>query len=93
MEENLRKSFIRHSSSPAVAPVLFVKKSDRTLLLDVDYRVLNKITVKNRYSLPLIQETLVRLSKAKWFTNLDLRGAYNLVRIAEGEEWKPAFRN
>jgi hypothetical protein len=92
LEENLNKNFIRHSSSPAGAPVLFVKKADGSLRLCVDYRGLNEITVKNRYPLPLIQETLTRLSKAKWFTKLDLRGAYNLVRIAEGEEWKTAFR-
>jgi len=71
---------------------LFVKKSDGSLRLCVDYRGLNEITVKNRYPLPLIQETLARLSKAKWFTKLNLRGAYNLLRIAEGEEWKTAFR-
>jgi hypothetical protein len=58
----------------------------------VDYRGLNEITIKNRYPLPLIQETLAQLSKAKWFTKLDLRGAYNLVRIADVEEWKTAFR-
>jgi len=92
LEENLNKSFISHSSSPAGAPVLFVKKSDGSLRLCVEYRGLNEITVKNRYPLPLIQETLTRLSKAKWFTKLDLRGASNLVRIAEGEEWKTAFR-
>lgn len=49
--------------------------------------------IKNRYPLPLIQETLMRLSKAKWFTKLDLRGAYNLVRMAKGEEWKTTFRS
>lgn len=92
LEENLSKKFIQHSSSPAGAPVLFVKKSDGSLRLCVDYRGLNEITVKNRYPLPLIQETLSRLSKARWFTKLDLRGAYNLVRIAKGEEWKTAFR-
>jgi len=91
-QENLTKSFICHSSSPAGAPVLFVTKADGSLRLCVDYRGLNEITVKNRYPLPLIQETLARLSKAKWFTKLDLRRAYNLVRIAEGEEWKTAFR-
>ena len=92
LEENLNKNFIRHSSSPAGVPVLFVKKADGSLQLCVDYRCLNEITVKNRYPLPLIQETLAGLSKAKWFTKLDLRGAYNLVRIAEGEEGKTAFR-
>ena len=79
LEDNLSKKFIRHSSSPAGAPVLFVKKADRLLRLCVDYRGLNKITVKNRYPLLLIQEMLACLSQAKWFTKLDLRGAYNLV--------------
>jgi len=92
IEENLPKGFIRHSSSPAGAPCLFVKKSDGTLRLCNDYRGLNAMTIKNRYPLPLIQETLMRLQKAKWYTKLDLRGAYNLLRIAEGEEWKTAFR-
>ena len=92
IEENLPKGFIRSSSSPAGAPCLFVKKSDGSLRLCNDYRKLNEITVKNRYPLPLIQETLMRLQKAKWYTKLDLRGAYNLLRIAEGEEWKTAFR-
>jgi len=92
VEENLDKGFIRHSSSPAGAPVLFVKKGDGPLRLCVDYRGLNEITIKNRYPLPLIQETLARLQKAKWYTKLDMRGAYNLLRMAEGEKWKTAFR-
>ena len=92
LKDNLSKKFIRHSFSLAGAPVLFVKKADGSLRLCVDYRGLNEITVKNWYPLPLIQETLARLSQAKWFTKLDLRGAYNLVRVAEGEEWKTAFR-
>jgi len=58
----------------------------------VDYRGLNKVTIKNRYPLPLIGELLDRLKTAKLFTTIDLRGAYNLVRMAEGEEWKTAFR-
>jgi hypothetical protein len=92
LKENLAKGFIRHSSSPAGAPILFVKKSDGSLRLCVDYRGLNKITIKNRYPLPLIQENLDRLQEAKFFTKIDLRGAYNLIRIAAGEEWKTAFR-
>jgi hypothetical protein len=92
LEDNLAKGFIRHSSSPAGAPILFVKKSDGSLRLCVDYRGLNKITVKNRYPLPLIQENLDRLQAAKFFSKIDLRGAYNLIRIAAGEEWKTAFR-
>lgn len=92
LEDNLKKGFIRPSSSPAGAPILFVKKKDGTLRLCVDYRGLNKITVKNRYPLPLIHEMLDRLTGSSIYTKLDLRGAYNLVRIKEGEEWKTAFR-
>jgi hypothetical protein len=92
LEENLSKGFIRASSSPAASPILFVKKGDGSLRLCVDYRGLNEGTIKNRYPLPLLEETLMRLSKAQFFTTLDIRGAYNLVRMAEGEEWKTAFR-
>lgn len=92
IKENLGKGFIRSSTSPCAAPVLFVKKKDGSLRLCVDYRALNKVTIKNRYPLPLIGETLDQLKGAKHFTKLDLRGAYNLIRIAEGDEWKTAFR-
>jgi len=90
--ENLSKGFIRASSSPAACPILFVKKTDGSLRLCVDYRGLNAGTIKNCYPLLLLQETLMRLSKSKYFTTLDIHGAYNLVRMAEGEEWKTAFR-
>ena len=92
IKENLNKGFIRRSESPAGAPILFVKKKDGSLRLCVDYRGLNKVTVPNRCPLPLISETFDRLGKAKRFTKLDMRGAYNLLRIAEGDEWKTAFR-
>ncbi|KAH0609458.1 uncharacterized protein H6S33_012944 [Morchella sextelata] len=65
IQHNLQKSFIQAISSPAGAPVLFVKKANGTLRLCVDYRGLNELTVKNRYPLPLIRETLDRFSKAK----------------------------
>lgn len=92
LEENLSKGFIRASTSPCGAPILFVKKKDGSLRLCVDYRGLNNITIKNRYPLPLIPEAMDRLKDARFFTKLDLRGAYNLVRVKEGEEWKTAFR-
>lgn len=60
--------------------------------LCVDYRGLNRITKKNRYPLPLIGNLVDRLRSAKIFTKLDLRVGYNNVRIAEGHEWKTAFR-
>ena len=92
IDENLAKNFIRHSKSPAGAPILFVKKKDGSLRMCVDYRGLNKVTKKNRYPLPLISSLLEQLGSAKIFTKIDLRGAYNLVRIKEGDEWKTAFR-
>jgi hypothetical protein len=92
IQENLSKGFIHGSQSPAGALILFVKKKDGSLRLCVDYRGLNRITIKNRYPLPLISETLDRLCGAKIFTKLDLRGAYNLLRIKRGDEWKTAFQ-
>jgi transposase InsO family protein len=92
IKENLDKGFIRRSESPAGAPILFVKKKDGSLRLCVDYRGLNKVTTPNRCPLPLISETFDQLGKAKYFTKLDMRGAYNLLRIAKGDEWKTAFR-
>ena len=92
IDENLRKGFIRESKSPAGYPILFAPKKDGGLRLCVDYRKLNDITIKNRYPLPNIGELQDRLANAKIFTKLDLRGAYNLIRMKEGEERKTAFR-
>ncbi|CDO69493.1 hypothetical protein BN946_scf184662.g13 [Trametes cinnabarina] len=92
IEENLRSGFIRPSKSPCGAPVLFVKKKDRSLQLCVDYRGLNKITRKDCYPLPLILDLLDTPRKARIYTKIDLRHAYNLVCIAPGDEWKTAFR-
>jgi hypothetical protein len=92
LETSLRKGHIRPSTSPAGYPILFVPKKNGKLRLCIDYRKLNEITIKNRYPLPLISEIRDRLYGAEWFTALDLRGAYNLIRIKEGDEWKTAFR-
>jgi len=92
VEDYLQRGWIRRSRSPAGAPILFAKKKDGSLRLCVDYRGLNKITVKNRHPLPLIAESLERLAKAKWYTKLDIRDAYHRIRIKEGDEWKTAFR-
>lgn len=93
IDENLEKKFIRPSSSPAGAGIFFVEKKDESLRPCVDYRELNKITVKNRYPLSLISELFQRFRTAQVFTKLDLRGAYNLVRIRAGDKWKTAFRS
>ncbi len=92
LDENLKKGFIRPSKSPAGYPILFVPKKDGKLRLCVDYRQLNAITIKNRHPLPLISELQDRIQGTKWFTKLDIQGAYNLVRMRNGEEWKTAFR-
>jgi len=90
--ENLKRGRIRASKSPAGAPILFVPKKDGTLRLCVDYRGLNKVTVKNRYALPLISEILDRIAGAQFFSKIDVREAYYRIRIQEGDEWKTAFR-
>jgi RNase H-like domain found in reverse transcriptase/Reverse transcriptase (RNA-dependent DNA polymerase)/Integrase zinc binding domain/Chromo (CHRromatin Organisation MOdifier) domain len=92
IDVNLEKGFIRQSSSSCASPVIFVPKKNGKLRLCVDYRQLNSITIKDCYPLPLINELQDRIQGANWFTSLDLRGAYNLIRIKEGEEWKTAFR-
>ena len=92
LDAAIAKGWIRHSTSPAGAPILFVPKKDGGLRLCVDYRGLNKVTIKNRHPLPLISETLDRLYGAKRFTKLDLKDAYHRLRIKKGDEWKTAFR-
>ncbi|GME31604.1 hypothetical protein GTA08_BOTSDO14299, partial [Neofusicoccum parvum] len=92
IEKNLERGYIRPSTSSAGYPILFVPKKNSKLRLCVDYRQLNDITIKNRYPLPRIDELQDKLRKAKYFTKLDLREGYHLVRIKEGEEWKTAFR-
>ena len=84
LEENLRKGFIRPSSSPAASPVLFVKKPDRGLRFCVDYRGLNNILVKDRYPLPLVKESLNNLKGMKYFSKVDIIAAFNNVRMKEG---------
>ena len=91
IKENLDKGFICRSESPAGAPILFVKKKDGSLRLCVDYRGLNKVTIPNCCPLPLMSESFECLAKARKFTKFDMRGAYNLLHMAEGEEWKTAF--
>jgi hypothetical protein len=85
--DNLRKGFIVKSKVPFTSLVLFVCKSDGSLWFYVDYYKLNTLTKKNQYLLPLIDKTLVRLSKAKIFTKLDIRQAFYCIHITlESEE-------
>jgi len=84
---------IRRSSSPIGASILFVLKPDGPLRFCVDYRELNKITIKNKYPLPLMSELRSRLSKATILTILDLKNGYYLISMAEAEEWKTTFKS
>jgi hypothetical protein len=92
LQELLTKGYIKPRKSPYGAPVLFVHKKDGTLRMCVDYRALNKATVKNQYPLPRINDLFDRLSGAKVFSRIDLRSGYYQIRIAEGEEKKTACR-
>ena len=79
---------IQPSRAPYGALVLFQKKHDAFLRMCVDYRALNKVTIKNKYPIPLVAELFDRLLKASYFTKLDLRSGYWQVRIVAGDEGK-----
>uniref|UniRef100_A0A3P9IMG0 Gypsy retrotransposon integrase-like protein 1 n=1 Tax=Oryzias latipes TaxID=8090 RepID=A0A3P9IMG0_ORYLA len=91
IQEALSLGHIRPSSSPVAAGFFFVEKKDKTLRPCIDFRELNQITVKDKYSLPLLESVFNSVQQAKVFTKLDLRNAYHLVRMREGDEWKTAF--
>jgi transposase InsO family protein len=90
--ENLAKGFIVPSQAPFASPVLFVKKPTGGLRFCIDYRKLNQMTKKDRYPLPLIDETLGRLAQAKVFTKLDIRQAFHRIRIHEDSQELTTFR-
>ncbi len=87
----LAADIIQPSIDPAGAGFFFVGKKDGGLWPCIDYRGLNKITIRNHYPLPLMATAFETLQEASIFTKLDLRNAYHLVRIRQGDEWKTAF--
>jgi hypothetical protein len=91
--DNLAKGFIESSQAPFGAPILFVKKPNGSLRLCVDYRKLNALTRKDRYPLPLIDETLARMAAAKVYTKLDIRQAFNRIRMDPDSEELTTFRS
>ena len=92
LTEGVKLGRIRPSRSLAGTPVLFVPKKDGGLRLYIDYRGLNKVTIKDKTPLPLIAETLHRFQGAKRFTKLDPKDVYHRIQIREGDKWKTAFR-
>ena len=92
LRELIDAGHIRPSKSPFGAPILFVKKKEGTLRMCMDYRALNKITIKNRYPLPRIDELLDKLNGARYFTKIDLRSGYHQIRVQPTDVHKTAFR-
>jgi hypothetical protein len=92
IQELFDKGFIRPSVSPWGAPVLFVKKKDGTFRMSIDYRELNKITIKNKYPLPRIDDLFDQLQGAQIFSKIDLRLGYHQLRIRREDISKTAFR-
>ncbi|GJR07437.1 putative reverse transcriptase domain-containing protein [Tanacetum coccineum] len=92
LQELSNKGFIRPSSSPWGAPVLFVKKMDGSFRMCIDYRELNKLTVKNCYPLPRIDDLFDQLQGSSIYSKIDLRSGYHQLRVREQDILKTAFR-
>jgi len=96
VDKHLKKGYIRPSKSQQTSPVFFVGKKDRGKKdrgkhMVMDYRKLNRQTVKNNYPLPLITELVDNMGSKRVLTKMDLWWGYNNVRVKEGDEWKAAF--
>ena len=92
LDDLLAKEFIQPSISPYGAPILFVRKKEGSLRMCIDYRALNKQTIKNRYPLPRTDELLDQLHGAKVFSKIDLQSGYHQVRVKDSDIEKTAFR-
>ena len=92
LQELLDKGFMRSSTSPWGAPVLFAKKKDKTLRLCINYRQLNRVTIKNRYPLPRIDNLFDQLRGARVYSKIDLRTGYHQLTVRDIDILKTAFR-
>ena len=92
LQELLEKGFIRPNVSPWGAPVLFMKKKDGTLRMCIDYRKINKVTMKNKYPLSRIEDLFEQSKGASVFSKIDLRSGYYQLRVKEVDVSKTAFR-
>ena len=92
IEKASAAGLIQESKSPAGSPVMFVKKPDGSLRLCVDYRALNRVTKTNRAALPIIRDMLRKAGGSGYFSKIDLKSAFHLIRIKSGKEYLTAFR-
>ena len=92
LKDLLDKGFIRPSISPWSAPVLFVKKKDGSFRMCIDYRQLNKVTIKNKYPIPRIDDLFDQLQGVIHFSKIDLRSGYHHLRVRDSDIPKIAFR-
>ena len=92
IQDLLVRGFIRPSTSPWGASVLFAKRKDKTLRLCIDYRQLNRVTIKNRYPLPRIDDLFDQLRGAQVYSKIDLRIGYHQLRVREADIPKTTFR-
>ena len=88
----MSKGFIRLSTSAWGTPILFAKKNDKTLRLCIDYRQLNRVTIKNRYPLLRIDDLFDQLRGARVYSNIDLRTGYHQLRVKKADIPKTTFR-
>ena len=92
IQELLDKGFIRPSTSPWGALILFAKKNDKTLRLCIDYRQLNRVTIKNRYPLPMINDLFDQLRREQVYSKIDILTGYHQLRVREADIPKTMFR-
>ena len=92
MEEMVATGKIRPGKGHAGSPVFFVREKTSKMCLVVDYRGLNAITIKDKYPIPFMTTLMEQVQESTWFTKLDLKNGFNLIRIKAGDEWKTAFK-
>jgi hypothetical protein len=92
IQELLQKGHIRPNSSPCKIPIVLVQKKDRTWWICIDYRSLNKITVRNWYPIPQIDDLLDQLKREKFFNKIDLNSSYHQVPMESNDVWKTTFK-